>query len=98
MDEMGGGVLVVQSCRREDNSVEVSFTDTGPGITPEVLSRIFDPFFTTKPVGSGTGLGLSIVLGLVQAHGGQLNVSSEPGQGARFTISLPAGGEKRDGP
>ncbi len=98
MDEVGGGVLMVQSCRREDNSVEVSFTDTGPGIDPEVLPRIFDPFFTTKPVGSGTGLGLSIVLGLVQAHGGQLNVSSEPGQGARFAISLPAGGEKRDGP
>jgi signal transduction histidine kinase len=92
MDGTGGGILTVHSCRREDNSVEVSFTDTGPGIDPEVFSRIFDPFFTTKPVGSGTGLGLSIVLGLVQAHGGQLNVSNDPGQGARFTISLPAGG------
>ena len=97
MDEVGGGILTVHSCRRQDNSVEVSFTDTGPGIAPEILPRIFDPFFTTKPVGSGTGLGLSIALGLVQAHGGQLDVSSPPGQGARFTISLPAGGKKRDG-
>jgi signal transduction histidine kinase len=56
---------------------------------PEVLAKIFDPFFTTKPVGQGTGLGLSISYKIVQDHGGQIRVASEPGRGTRFLISLP---------
>jgi signal transduction histidine kinase len=73
-----------------DGGVQVDFTDTGGGIAPEHLDRIFDPFFTTKPEVSGTGLGLSVSLGIVQSHGGTIDVKSAPGQGATFTIKLPA--------
>jgi signal transduction histidine kinase len=65
--------------------------DQGAGIAPENLGRIFEPFFTTKPVGEGTGLGLSIVAGIVQEHGGTIQVSSEPGQGSTFSVRLPRG-------
>jgi two-component system NtrC family sensor kinase len=64
--------------------------DTGPGIPPELQGRIFEPFYTTKPVGQGTGLGLSLCYGIIQEHGGTLQVESAPGQGARFIIELPA--------
>jgi two-component system, NtrC family, sensor kinase len=67
--------------------LEVS--DTGVGISPDILERIFDPFFTTKPVGSGTGLGLSISHGIVTAHHGELQVSTEPGLGSTFRVLLP---------
>jgi PAS domain S-box-containing protein len=70
-------------------AVRLTVRDSGPGITPEVRSRIFDPFFTTKEVGVGTGVGLTVSLGIVQAHDGTLQVDSEPGRGAAFTVSLP---------
>jgi signal transduction histidine kinase len=69
--------------------VQVEFTDTGGGIVPEHLSRIFDPFFTTKPDVSGTGLGLSVSLGIVQSHGGTIEVTSELGRGSTFVVKLP---------
>jgi len=69
--------------------VEVAFTDTGEGISPEVERRIFDPFFTTKEVGKGTGLGLSITYGIIKEHGGTISVVSPPGEGATFLIHLP---------
>lgn len=64
--------------------------DNGHGISPEHLAKIFDPFFTTKPVGVGTGLGLSIAFGIVEKHQGKISVTSEVGQGTRFTLLFPA--------
>ena len=67
----------------------ISVQDTGAGIAPETLPRVFDPFFTTKAPDRGTGLGLAMVYGFVKSHDGFVKVKSEPGHGARFTISLP---------
>ncbi|MFH1537567.1 MAG: ATP-binding protein, partial [bacterium] len=68
---------------------EISVSDTGAGMPPEVLPRIFDPFFTTKSTEEGTGLGLSIVYRIIEAHGGEINVKSAPGESTTFHIHLP---------
>ncbi len=70
--------------------VVVTIADTGTGMTPAVMNRIFDPFFTTKAPGQGTGLGLSAVLGIVESHGGFVDVQSQLGQGSQFRVYLPA--------
>ncbi|WP_420824456.1 ATP-binding protein [Sulfurivermis fontis] len=67
----------------------VEVEDNGKGIPPEHINRLFEPFFTTKPVGKGTGLGLSISYGIVQKHGGRIEVDSEVGRGSRFRVWLP---------
>jgi len=82
-----GSITLRSGCK--DDWVWISVTDTGAGIAPEVLSRIFDPFFTTKAVGKGTGLGLSVSYGIIDKHGGRIEVDSAPGQGATFTVWLP---------
>jgi two-component system NtrC family sensor kinase len=68
--------------------VELIIMDTGVGIPPEDLARIFEPFFTTKET-RGAGLGLAVTWGIVEAHGGTIEVVSEVGKGSRFTIRLP---------
>jgi signal transduction histidine kinase len=69
--------------------VSISVSDTGSGMTPEVLARVFEPFFTTKPVGKGTGLGLSQVFGFARQSGGEVRIESTPGTGTTVTMLLP---------
>jgi C4-dicarboxylate-specific signal transduction histidine kinase len=71
-----------------DDSVTISITDNGTGMSSSVLQKIFDPFFTTKPTGSGTGLGLSLSHGLISKMGGTISVESSPGKGSTFTVNL----------
>jgi signal transduction histidine kinase len=83
-----GGVLSVDMITSADkDQVRVTFTDSGPGINPEILPHIFEPFITSKDY--GLGLGLSICYGIVHKHGGQITVDSQPGQGTKFIIWLP---------
>ncbi len=67
----------------------IDVRDHGEGISPEIMEQIFEPFFTTKGIGEGTGLGLSIAYGIIQEHGGWIDVSSELGRGSRFSVFLP---------
>lgn len=88
-DAMEGQGALHIATRQEGENVIVCIRDTGPGIPDSVADKIFDPFFTTKPVGQGTGLGLSVSYGIIQRHGGKLEVDSAPDQGTEFRIMLP---------
>ncbi|GAB3443925.1 hypothetical protein GCM10027320_35560 [Massilia solisilvae] len=83
----GPGTLHIATWRDGDFA-RVSIADSGKGIPPDLIDKIFDPFFTTKKVGEGTGLGLSISYGIVEKHGGRIDVRSEPGTGTTFTVAI----------
>ncbi len=92
MGEQGGelriGMHPAAAADGHEREVVVDIEDTGPGVPPDLKEQIFNPFFTTKK--TGVGLGLAIVSKIVDAHGGSLKLSSPPGQGARFSVVLPA--------
>ncbi|KPK70099.1 hypothetical protein AMJ82_04000 [candidate division TA06 bacterium SM23_40] len=84
-----GDLLLATRLGGDGRYVEVEITDTGPGIPEDVVEKLFEPFYTTKEVGSGTGLGLSISYGVIERHGGTIQVRSQVGEGATFIIRLP---------
>jgi two-component system NtrC family sensor kinase len=83
-----GGILTIKT-NIKDGIAEISFSDTGCGMSKEILSKLFAPFFTTKETGKGTGLGLAISYGIIQSHNGDIDVESELGKGSTFRIKLP---------
>jgi two-component system NtrC family sensor kinase len=88
----GGDLFITTMHDQNARKIKIVFRDTGEGISSENINKIFDPFFTTKGAGKGTGLGLAVIYGIVEKHNGSIEVSSEPGDGAVFTISLPSQG------
>ncbi|MCU0289084.1 MAG: ATP-binding protein, partial [Acidobacteria bacterium] len=100
MKEKGGVLKIelneVDRCIFENDGLapgkyqHLVISDTGHGMGPEILKRIFEPFFTSKNVGEGTGMGLAVVHGIVQGHGGEITVNSEPGKGTFVHVYLPA--------
>ena len=84
-----GKITLATHADGSDGSLVVEVSDNGEGIEPENVAKIYDPFFTTKGVGGGTGLGLAVTYGIVQEHSGHIGVSSAPGKGTTFRISLP---------
>jgi signal transduction histidine kinase len=93
MDD-GGELRVVLGRVDTTNEARIDVIDNGPGIPAEIRDQIFDPFFTTKKEGIGTGLGLSVSYNIITKNGGRMEVDSEPGKGACFSIFLPlSGGE-----
>lgn len=85
-----GSRITVRAVRAEER-VGVEVVDRGPGIPKKDVPRVFDPFFSTKPQGQGTGLGLSVTLGIVRAHGGEIEIESEERKGTTVTLWLPKG-------
>ena len=97
-DSLVDGGLIKLALRTEKQKsgslLHFSVSDNGPGIAPEIRDRIFEPFFTTKDQNKGTGLGLATVYGIIDHHGGSIEVDSAVGEGATFTISLPLVGRE----
>ncbi|MFN3200983.1 MAG: response regulator [Bradymonadia bacterium] len=85
----GAGLIEVSVILEEGGPPQVTVSDNGPGMSPDVLARIFEPFFTTKPPGKGTGLGLPVVRQLVEGWGGSIVFESEPGQGTQVRVTFP---------
>jgi signal transduction histidine kinase len=93
IDAMKGSGKLILRTRHEEPWVVVEIEDTGPGIPEDVQPRLFEPFFTTKPVGKGTGLGLNISYKIIQKHGGDIRVDSQPGKTC-FQILLPTSADQ----
>ena len=86
----GSGRVFVRTRRADDGeSAVLEVEDDGEGIPKETLDRVFDPFFTTKDDGKGVGLGLAVVYGIVESHGGHIEVRTTVGQGTTFEVTLP---------
>ncbi|MDP5252695.1 MULTISPECIES: sensor histidine kinase [unclassified Vibrio] len=92
IEESGSIFISIQPC---GTNVEVVIKDSGCGMDKKTIKRIFEPFYTTKPIGSGTGLGLSVSYNIIKAHQGEIQVTSELGQGSCFKIILPQAGPKK---
>jgi signal transduction histidine kinase len=88
-DAMDGRGRLTLSTAMTAQGIRVTVADTGAGMTPEEARRAFEPFFTTKPVGKGTGLGLAVSYGMVQRHGGTIEIESEKGVGTRIITTIP---------
>jgi two-component system, NtrC family, sensor kinase len=86
-----GTIQVSTESIPEEGVLVIRVADNGCGIPEEIQPKIFDPFFTTKPTGMGTGLGLSVSYGIIQEHGGEIEMKSRPGEGTTFTVRLPLG-------
>ncbi len=88
-DAIEGSGKITLSTRNTDRGVKIIISDTGKGMSSEVMEKIFMPFFTTKEIGKGTGLGLGISLNIIESMGGRIDVQSMPGAGSSFTVRLP---------
>ena len=84
-----GGLISISTSRRDDQSVQVSISDNGPGIPKDMIQHIFEPFFTTKERGKGTGLGLFVSHAILKKLGGKIQVQSESGRGTTFVLQIP---------
>ncbi|MBT8369449.1 MAG: response regulator, partial [Deltaproteobacteria bacterium] len=110
--EVSGGILEVDltdvksndhrilpiSGLKTGNYLKITVSDTGPGISPDIIDSIFEPYFTTKGVGKGTGMGLALAHGIVESYGGKITVDSELGKGTVFSIYLPITAKHTDHP
>ncbi len=83
------GIVSASTYQQGDDKIVIEISDNGPGIPKDIQSKIFEPFFTTKEAGKGTGLGLSVTFGIIRDHHGEIQLESEPGEGATFRIVLP---------
>lgn len=91
------GLITITTRRLDEERIQFSIRDNGSGMTDAVRSRIFDPFYTTKEVGEGTGLGLSISHGIIERHGGTIEVHSTLGEGSEFVVTLPIQPKSEEG-
>ncbi len=88
-DSKENDLISIFTCDLPGDYMQIKITDSGIGMSEEVMHRIFEPFFTTKPVGEGTGLGMAIVFKIIEEHYGKVDVSSQEGKGSEFIITLP---------